>query len=357
MNDSSNRKIKCLIWDLDNTLWRGILSEDTSVSLMNRVSEIISILDNRGILQSIASRNDYDQAKKQLIQFGLWDYFLYPEINWQSKSISITNIICNLNIGSDAVAFIDDQVFERQEVLFTHSSILCLDADEMLSLLTRDEFIPRFITNESNQRRLYYRSDIQRKNIEHEYSNNEEFLRLLNLELSIKKADTEDIRRAEELTLRTHQLNSTGYTYSYDELLDIMNSRDYDLYVASLRDNFGSYGTIGLLLIEKKSSQWTLKLLLVSCRVISRNVSPALLAFILECAKKTNAEFYAEFIPTDRNRMMYVALKFNGFVEVEKTDQCILLEHNLKDLPTIPEYISVRTGVIEQLQLASDVLF
>jgi len=85
-----NRKtIKCVVWDLDHTLWDGILLENEDVRLHENVAEIIKTLDNRGILQSIASKNDAQTAMKKLEQLGLAEYFLYPQINWNAKSSSV----------------------------------------------------------------------------------------------------------------------------------------------------------------------------------------------------------------------------------------------------------------------------
>ena len=113
--ESSRRKkaIKCLVWDLDNTLWDEVLLEDRVVFLRDNVVATIEALDSRGILQSIASRNDYDSAMQQLAEFDLDEYFLYPQINWGSKASSIQTIVQSINIGMDTIAFIDDQQFER----------------------------------------------------------------------------------------------------------------------------------------------------------------------------------------------------------------------------------------------------
>lgn len=117
-SQSQQATIKCVIWDLDNTLWDGVLLEDNQVSLRDNVAELIKALDNRGILQSIASKNDYLKAMEKLRELGLREYFLYPQINWNSKAFSIKEIARLINIGTDAIAFIDDQPFELEEVSF-----------------------------------------------------------------------------------------------------------------------------------------------------------------------------------------------------------------------------------------------
>lgn len=110
--------VKCVVWDLDNTLWTGVLLEDTRVSLRPEVPGILRALDERGILHSIASRNDRAIAMEKLREFGLGEYFLWPQINWNPKSDSIRAIADNLRLGLDTFAFIDDQPFELAEVAF-----------------------------------------------------------------------------------------------------------------------------------------------------------------------------------------------------------------------------------------------
>src|SRR5881296_3740569 len=94
---TKKQSIKCVVWDLDNTLWEGVLLEDEQVVLRPQVPEIIKTLDSRGILQSIASRNDHAKAIDQLRAFGLDEYFLYPQINWNSKASSIQAIARSIN--------------------------------------------------------------------------------------------------------------------------------------------------------------------------------------------------------------------------------------------------------------------
>ena len=97
------KSIKCVVWDLDNTLWQGVLLEDESVTLTEGIREIIVELDKRGILQSVASKNEFNTAMKKLQQLGLDEYFLYPQISWNSKSSSIQAIAKALNIGYSQV--------------------------------------------------------------------------------------------------------------------------------------------------------------------------------------------------------------------------------------------------------------
>jgi FkbH-like protein len=337
-----SKKIKCIVWDLDHTLWDGILLEDGAVFLKPGVVDIIKALDARGILHSIASRNDQATAEQKLQEFGLYEYFLYPQINWNAKSASLQEIARELNLGLDTFAFIDDQSFEREEVAFTHPEVLCIDAQNLDNLLTIPEMIPRFLTEDAQRRRLMYQSDRERREAEKSFLGpNEAFLATLKMVFTIHPAQEKDLQRAEELTVRTHQLNTTGYTYSYDELNAFRRSSTHQLLIASLDDKYGSSGKIGLALVEQNTDAWTIKLLLMSCRVMSCGVGTLMLTHIMSMAKQAGVSLRANFVSTERNRMMYITYKFMGFKERHKNNNLLLFEHDLSHIPAFPDYIQV----------------
>lgn len=339
---AARQTIKCVVWDLDHTLWHGVLLEDEQVMVRPDVVEIIKTLDSRGILNSIASKNNYDAAWAKFQELGISEYFLYPQINWNSKAASVQEIARLINIGLDTLAFIDDQPFEREEVAFSLPAVLCIDANALDTLLDLPEMNPRFITEDSRKRRLMYLSDIERDKAEKAFTGvSEEFLATLRMVFTISQAREEDLRRAEELTVRTHQLNTTGYTYSYDELNALRQADTHKLFVASLDDRFGTYGKIGLALIECGAEKWTIKLLLMSCRVMSRGVGTIMMNHIMTLAKNAGARLQAEFISNERNRMMYVTYKFGGFKEVEKAGKLAILENDLSHIQPFPGYVQV----------------
>lgn len=336
-------EVKCIVWDLDDTLWDGILLEADDVRLKREIKEIIHTLDSRGILHSIASKNDYNTALTKMREFGVEEYFLYPEINWNAKSESISNIRKNLNIAMESIMFIDDNPFERDEVRHTHPEVECVDAVDCNKLLEHPRLNPRFITKDSQSRRFMYLQDIERKRIEAEYLGPKaEFLALLNMRFSISIAQAEDLKRAEELTVRTHQLNTTGKTYDYEELKTFVNLKTHKLLISALKDKYGSHGKIGLALIEISNDFWHLKLFLMSCRVMSYGVGTAFLSYIMREAKKDGKRLRVDFKPTDRNRMMYVTFKFADFKEinVDESGQ-LLLENELSAIQDIPPYIEM----------------
>lgn len=337
------QSIKCVVWDLDNTVWDGILLEDTEVVLRPHVVHILKTLDERGILHSIASRNDHEVAMAKLRDFGIGEYFLYPQINWNSKAASITQIAQDLNIGLDAVAFVDDQPFEREEVAFSHDKVLCIDSALLEDLLDRHEFNPRFITDDSKVRRRMYQADIARNREEAEYVGpKEEFLATLEMIFTIAPCREEDLKRAEELTVRTNQLNTTGYTYSYEELDELRKSPRHKLMISSLEDRHGTYGKIGLTLIEMDEDVWTVKLLLMSCRVMSKGVGTIMIHHVLRMAKEAGVKLRAEFVSNDRNRQMLITYRFAGFKEVEKVGEVSHMENDFSAIQPPPPYVDLR---------------
>lgn len=334
---------KCVIWDLDDTIWDGILAENDTVTLKPGIAEILSTLDFRGILNSIASKNNFDDAMQRLKDFGVDHYFLCPEINWNAKSSSVQNIQQKLNIGMDTILFIDDQIFEREEVVNSHPLVECVDALDYSGLTTMARLNPKVITEDSPRRRGMYQDDMKRDVEERNFQGPKEgFLDSLGLHFKISSAGAEDMKRAEELTRRTSQLNASGVIFSYDELDHFRTSPDHELLVCELTDKYGSYGKIGLALIEKGESHWHLRLLLMSCRVISRGVGTVLLTHIMQEAKNAEKELLADFRRTDRNKMMYIMYKFANFKERSKNSTGhLVLENRLEEIPKLPWYIKL----------------
>ena len=164
------------------------------------------------------------------------------------------------------------------------------------------------------------------------------------MEFIIGQAMEEDLQRAEELTERTNQLNTTGQTFGYEELKGFIHSDDHMLLISELKDKYGSYGKIGLALIELNEEHWNLKLFLMSCRVMARGAGTVFLSHIMNEAKSAGKLLRANFKKTDRNRMMFVTFKFANFKVIETDENDLLtLENDLSFIQKIPPYIQVVT--------------
>ena len=335
---NAKSRIKCVVWDLDNTVWDGILLESTSVPpLRPGIREVMMALDERGILQSVASKNEPALAAAALAAHGLDHYFLYPQIGWEAKSEGIRIIAERLNIGINTFAFVDDQPFERDEVQSVHADVRVYREDQTSLLPSLEEFTPLQLTADSRNRRVMYQQDAVRQQAEDDFKGPQEsFLRSLELALTLKPAREEDLQRAEELTVRTNQLNTTGVTYSVDDLRALIASPAHQVIVAELKDKYGSYGAIGLVLLSLHDDAWCVDLFLMSCRVMSRGVGGVILTALRGHCQRRQVRLLAQFRHTDRNRIMFITYRFAGFRE-----EGDMLVNDLDRVPPLPDYVAL----------------
>lgn len=308
--------VKCLVWDLDNTLWQGTLLEDPDVTVPAAIRAVIIELDSRGILQSIASRNDFDMAWQRLEELGMAGYFVHPRIGWGRKSDSVLQIADELKFALNTIAFIDDLPSERAEVGFRAAEVRCYPAEQAGSLAGLPEFSPEVVTVDARRRRQMYQASFRRDAERESFSGpDEEFLRSLDLVMEIKRADEDDLSRVEELTLRTSQMNATGVHYPDEVLRGLLADPDHDVLTVTLTDRFGPHGAVGVLLLEYHRSVWHLKLLATSCRVVSFGAGAVILNWLIDQAARAGAHLAADFRRTERNRMMDIAYRFAGLSE------------------------------------------
>ena len=315
-NQKTHKPLKVVVWDLDNTIWEGTLLERDACIVFPQVAALLQDLDDRGVLNSIASRNDAASAVAHLARQGIGHYFLAPQIGWGAKSVSIQRIAEKLNISVDAMLFIDDSRFELAEAAFALPTLNTLDAADMSDLMRRYSLQDMVATPEARRRRQMYIDDFARSEAEQDFKGpSDAFMASLELVLSVRLASPADLVRAEELTLRTNQLNSTGISYSKVELNEILDTPPNVLLVAELKDRFGDYGVVALMLLDTESegSRWLLKLILVSCRVMSRGVGTILLNHLHERARSAGRQLEVAFRSSGKNRAMRVALMMSGF--------------------------------------------
>lgn len=308
--------VKCLVWDLDNTLWQGVLLEDSEVHLREQIRRVIVGLDERGILQAVASRNDHRHAWARLEQLGIAEYLVLPQIGWGPKSASVKAIAEKLQFALSAVAFIDDTAMERAEVAHFLPEVRCYPAEMAEQLLELPEFTPVTATEDARERRRMYQAGFARETARSQFTGaNEEFLRAAGLEMRIQRAEGADLARVEELTLRTSQMNATGVHYSAETLRALLSDVDHELLLVSMTDRFGPHGAVGIVLLEKRPAVWHLKLLATSCRVVAFGAGAVLLNWLIDQAASAGVNLVADFRRTDRNRMMEVAYRFAGFTD------------------------------------------
>jgi FkbH-like protein len=280
---AAESKLKCVVWDLDNTLWHGILVEDglDGLSLNPQAVEAIRAFDAKGVLQSIVSKNDAEDALAALKKFALDEYFLFPQISWHPKSEGIKRVREKLNIGMDTFAFVDDQPFERSEVAAALPDVLTVDPAELSDFLNHTRLdLP--ITAEASQRRLLYRAEGQREQARSDYGGAyEEFLRSCEMTTTIASFTAARIDRVYELVQRTNQLNISTCRYNREELAGLNNAGSpRRAFVIDAADKFGTYGLIGFAVFEPERN--LILDLMFSCRVQGKLVDDAFVSWLAE---------------------------------------------------------------------------
>lgn len=323
-------KVKCVVWDLDHTLWDGILIEtedESKIQLKNQVKETICALDERGILQSIASKNEYAHAWKVVERLGVSDYFLYPQIHWNAKSGSMKQIAMNLNIGIDSLAFIDDSAFEREQVCSEIPQIRVYDANEVKKLLSYPEF-QVIVTDESRNRRNMYLAEMKRKKIQNaDKTDSVDFLKKCHLEITVFEPKTEEeINRCYELVVRTNQLNMSGKRYTREEFEDILKRKNVYNFAFTCKDDFGSYGIVGFGQYQVCNSVIVFDEFAMSCRVAGKYVESALFAYLLKIQKCTIGEFGVN--KTKKNILLRNTLEKIGFNEIKNSNEKVVYSFN-----------------------------
>lgn len=341
MSDRPAATAKCVVWDLDGTLWEGVLAEGGATALRPGVEDTLRALDERGILSSIASKNAPGPARARLAELGVDHWFVTPQISWDPKSDLVARVAEELNIGIDTLVLVDDQEFERAEVASVHPGVRCVDAAEVGDLLARPELaVP--VTAEGRNRRRMYQEAAVRKDYEESFAGpRSAFLASLGMRLTVRATVPEDLDRAAELTQRTHQLNTTGLVFDQPALSELMQRDDHRVLSVELSDRFGDYGMIGLVLVRVEADSWRIRLLLMSCRVMGRNVGGAVLAFLAGAARDRGLDLTADFLPNEVNRPMFAVYRLAGFA-VEHDDGAVRHLRLRPDVHlTVPDYLSM----------------
>ena len=309
--------VKVLVWDLDETLWTGVLAEDGVEGVTPRPEAVAAVkaLDAAGVLQSIASKNDEAEALAALERFGLADYFLHPQIGWAPKSQSVARIAQALDLGLDGFVFVDDQPFERAEVAAGCPGVRTL-AETAVAGLANHPWFDHPVTPESRGRRSLYQAEALRGQVQATAGGDYgAFLRASDLVLELAELGPAEAERVFELSQRTNQLNFTGAKFSRDEVgAKLSKGGDVRRLTLRCRDRFGDYGLIGFAELDLAGGE--LAQFFMSCRVQRKRVEHA---FFEACAAMLQGRGHdalrVAFKATARNGAAVRMLEDLGFHE------------------------------------------
>ena len=310
------RLVKCVVWDIDNTLLDGVYLEsgDIPPAANPAMTGALADLASRGILHAIASKNPPQAAVHAAAVTGA--RFAAVECGWGAKSGALARIAAELAIGTDALAFVDDDPYERAEVGAELPEVLVLAPDEVTDAAGWPEFGAAAVTDEARRRGEMYAARRRRQAAEQAFGGSrEEFLASAGIQVTIAAAAMADVPRLHELAARTRQFNSAGRALAEAELTALITAQDTDVATVRLRDAFGDDGIVGACVTSHdRDGTWTVRLLMMSCRAMGRGVIGALLAWVTRSAARAGAcEVAVRCVLTERNVPLRLALTGAGF--------------------------------------------
>lgn len=260
-------KIKLIIWDLDDTIWRGTLSEDgeEGIVLDNRVKALFKRATDCGVINSVCSKNTKEDTLPVLEKFGLSEYVVFPSIDWTPKGIRIQELITAMALRPVNVLFVDDNIQNLNEAKYYSKGLLTTEPAIIADLEEYFNSIPP--KDPAHKRLKQYRVLEEKHEAASQYDSNEEFLFSSNIRVEIHTDCLNQLDRLYELAQRTNQLNFTKNRESIEDFKHSITFADHAGYV-TVKDNFGDYGIVGLYVIKDH----TLKHFLFSCRTIGQGI-------------------------------------------------------------------------------------
>jgi len=346
---------KCIVLDLDNTLWGGIVGEDgfdgielghtsNGKAFVDFQKELLALW-NQGIILAINSKNNFEDAMKVINDHPNMilreKNFASIQINWDDKAENLKQIANEINIGLNSIVFFDDDKLNQERMKQEFPEVLTIELPNdpsQFSLILKElnDFSVLQRTDEDIKRGQMYSEQRERKELEKSVSNIDDFLQKLDIKVKIKKSSDFLIPRISQLTLKTNQFNLTTKRYQEEDIRNLSNNKECVVGCAQVSDKFGDNGITGVYIIDKKESIWFIDTFLLSCRVMGRGVENAILSQILIDAKNNGVkEIHAEFIPTQKNKpaenfLSDFGFKKEGSVWIYKLNNEIKLPKHLK---------------------------
>ena len=331
---SSTNK-KCIVLDLDNTLWGGVIGEDgfdgielghtpNGKAFVEFQKELLSLW-NQGIILAINSKNNFDDAIKVIKEHPNMilreENFASIQINWNDKSENLKNIANEINIDLNSIVFCDDDKINQERIKQEFPEVLTLelpnDPSQFVPILKDlNDFNVLQRTDEDKKRGEMYSQQKKRQNLERTISNLDDFLKELDIQVKIKKSTDFLIPRISQLTLKTNQFNLTTKRYQEEEIRNLSKDLNFSVGCAQVLDKFGDNGITGVYIVKKNEDSWLIDTFLLSCRIIGRGIEHAILSEILKDAKANGIkEIKAQFIPTQKNKPAENFLPDYGFTK------------------------------------------
>jgi FkbH-like protein len=333
-------KIKCVIWDLDETIWNGRILDGDSPELRPSISDVLRELDSRGIIHSIASTNQHNHAWQYLNNFGISEYFIAPQIHMGNKVDSIRMISEALNFSFSNIAFIDDDPMERDFVQSMLPEVMVMNETNYIELPQMLEFQPIYLSEEGSRRRQMLREEIKRDEEVQKFSSMEKFLHSCEVVFHGKLAREKDFIRLCELAHRTNRMNASGVRYGTDEIIAWSKKKEHYIVISYLKDKYGDYGVVAAALVKGIEDCAKVEALWISCRVGKKGLPGAFFSYLGNFAYKLGySRLRVLYKATGANRLAAFHLGMYGFdsktSDNKGTIEYLLpLPEKIKEFPT-----------------------
>ncbi|MEH6450103.1 MAG: HAD-IIIC family phosphatase [Oleispira sp.] len=328
---------KCLVLDLDNTCWGGIIGDDglsgIQIGTETAVAEAFTTfqqyaknLKDRGVTLAVCSKNNFDNAKEgfdhpeSILRFS---DFVSFKANWEPKHLNISEIAQEINISNDSLVFIDDNPMEREIVSSQLPSVSVPDVGgdiaHFIKHIERNGYFEVVsLSEEDKKRNAYYKGNEKRLAEQVKFTSYEEFLKSLGMKAIIKPFEDVYLDRITQLSNKTNQFNLTTKRYTTGEITAISSDPDYITLYGKLVDKHGDNGLIAASIGRIREKTCHIDLWLMSCRVLKRGMEQAMLdQFVTICKARGLTEVVGYYFKTKKNEMVSNLYECLGFTLVE----------------------------------------
>lgn len=332
-------KIKLIVWDLDDTFWHGTFSEG-EISMIPEHCALVRRLTDRGIMNSICSKNDFDTVRTRLESEGMWDFFVFPSIDWSPKAKRIADIIHNMSLRPVNVLFIDDNPLNLNEAKFYIPDLNIMHADDIDDLLAQAETAGK--DDRQHKRLSQYRQLEKKVEASSHFDTADEFLVQSRIQVTVDHNCMQHLERIAEMVQRTNQLNFTKLRSNTDELKLILSDSAYLCGTVSVRDIYGDYGMVGFYALDTRNH--SLLHFLFSCRTMGMGIEQYIYERLDFPAVNINGEVSGSLEKVHKVKWINTASESCHADEPENTSaRCNQLKIMLKgpcDMDSILPYLS-----------------
>jgi FkbH-like protein len=335
----SSKPMKAIAVDCDGTLWEGVAAEDGVAGVFigrwqRDFQNFLLEQYQNGVVLCLCSKNQetdvwaiFDRHPDMLLRR---EHFTFWKINWEPKSSNIRALAREINIGLDAIAFLDDNPLERAEVSSRCPSVLCLEFpaawEERTSWLEHVWILDHGrVTAEDRKRQEHYRSEQLREILKKGAGSLQDFLEKLELRIDLNPAGVDDYDRLAQLSVRTNQFNTTVLRLNPQEVAEYAETQGRSAHITHVRDRFGDYGLVGGMLARAIDDTLRIEGLFLSCRALGRGVEFRMAAYLGSIARQAGCPWVEFPVRTTernepaRNFLAQLTGLCNGVVDVDGT--------------------------------------